>query len=189
MTLIRTEGDSVTGTWSGEANNANAAHRVIYQNDIQYSVDDYFAEGWVKRKIQSGTANENLAGGLLIAGQNSSNDGYCYILDGRTSDSIQIREDADYTSRTDGTSSTSVNVWYFFQGYRDGSDLKATLYSDPSLAPMSTTTRGSETSYDAGYHGLYSYSTANVRFDNVRIRKRVIPEPTISSYGEVENVP
>ena len=189
MTLIQ-NADGLTGSHGARTDESSDSHRVIYQNVTDYDLRDYFIELAAKWPTNSGNNNRNLVGGILAAGQNSGNDGYQIILDPRGSDSVQIRRDTNFNTRTNGNFSAVVNTWYLLKAYMtDASTLRAELWSQYGDVNHGTTTRSSDTPYTTGRHGLYSFTQDNNSFDNLRVRPRPGVDPTVGAWGAEEEPP
>jgi len=188
-TATQTDSQSQQGTYSISSTNASQGHSVRLQNDTQYSPDDYTFDCWLRTK-SGWTDNDGLGPGMNICGTAGTNNGYQLIHDPRDADSPQIREGTDYSSRTDGDYQVSNDTWYFYTGYRSGSDLKVELWTSGQLYgsnPQTTTTRASETSISTGYHGIYCYGIGGYHYwDAYRIKLYTEDEPIHGLWSNEE---
>lgn len=177
------------GSKSAVTNNGSLGYRISMQNDTSYDIDDYILEGWLLIGPDAGTS-ENFGPGLHVAGSSGSNNGYQAIIDERSAQSPQIRENTSSTGRTNGSYQVADETWYLLNIYRDnGSDVKSEIYTEAAtytITPTSTTTRSSETTYNSGYTGVFSYSTTNSYFDATWVRKRTENEPAYGTWGSEE---
>lgn len=188
ITIARSGTTVKEGSYS-YINSTNAqAHKIMLDGGADYDIDDYRIEGWT-RIISGGGTNENLGPGLVVGGTTGTNNGYQVILDQRTAVSPQIREGTDYTTRTDGNYTTALDTWYLLALYRNGTTLKAELWTETDFyttTATSTTNRTSETTINSGKHGLYTYNTNHSIWDAVWIRKNAQNEPDYNSWGTQE---
>jgi len=177
------------GSKSVVSNNATLAYRIEMQNDTQFDIDDYITEGWLYIGPGTGT-NENFGPGIAIACATGTNNGYEAMIDERSAESPQIRENTDNTGRTNGTYQVADETWYLVNIYRDGgTDVKAEIYTEADaydVTPTSTTTRAAETTYNTGYTGVFVYATVNSYIDAIWTRKRTEDEPAYGSWESEE---
>ena len=179
--------------WSTAKKNStdSQAHKVMLDNSANYDVDDYVLE-WRCRIVSWWWTNENLWPGLVVCWSDSTNNWYVFLLDQRSSVSPQIREDTDYSSRTDWSAATSLDTWYLLSWYRAWTTFKAELRTEAavySLTPTSTTNRTSETTYESGRVWIYTYNTNHSIWDAARVRKRTANEPAYWSWWSEEEPP
>jgi hypothetical protein len=189
ITLGRNSETSVSGSYSGNASETSGTYRALYKSGSNYDVDDYIFE-FQGYWISNLGGNSDFLGGLQIATQASETDGYQTIIDAREARSPQIREDHSWNGREDGNYQISLQNWYFVKFFRENNDLKAFLYEDSiSMSQLGSANMVSETTYQSGEFGLFCYACNNIRWDNVRVRKRADPEPLHGIWGQEEEQP
>ncbi len=191
VTFVASTTSCKEGGGCGDVNNPSMAYRTQMQNTTDFDVDEYIEEGWLR--IESGaTGNDQFGPGLHMAGAASSLNGYQAIIDYRSAESPQIREDTSNTGRTNGAYQIALNTWYLINLYRDnGSDIKSELFTEGAAytnTPTTTTVRSSETTRNTGRHGVFAYSTAYSNFDAIWIRNRTEDEPTFGFWSLEEEV-
>lgn len=186
-------GNEVTGSSSFDRGSGDdGSHTVSWSTADSYDIDTHFFECQILWK-GSDTNNEGLTGGLHLNDGTGDTDGYQMYFEARSSQngSPGVRKNADFnTAQTGSYTGFASGTFYFFRGYRDGSNnVVVEQHTDAfseNTSPLGSAQLTSDTDYDIVNLGFYSFTGSNVAVDNMRVRKKLVPEPSISSWGAQE---